>query len=535
VTGIKTHFVLIDYVDNSFYEIRARQHDGYTGQSTPVIRREQTNSRDFLARTIGLLLDSDFGVVGEITSSADENKVEVTLKGAGLDVPLLHWVRPGDVFALVEIVQSGMGLKANPVPSALLQAQDTPNKSGVVKCRFFHRHIFSFNNPTPGSKGFRCIKLATTKAPLRLRLVEWSQRGLTPLNGYKVVVHRQGFGLDRGEETATNSDGFTKLFGGKENYDNVAFVQIYDPAKQGKEVLARVPVPILDDRPVIITLRPKKEAATPLELRLGFWVKRINDRLVENQGIFTELSREVPQADKLNATLQRAQVIKVDLDQDIENFQKERKDLEEAAKDPPVTLDLKEGDQLLQLLERDRKALEKFVSGLRDSVDRENDPVRREFLSKWEQAKGFERDTEYDRAIQLYEEAQQGLKDDGLGKHLEKLKKDWAPKSKEHETARAFIYKEWPDFDIDHAKDQIASARAAFDTCKKENDYLTPQKLLRVALGHDKKLKEFLASLNPTANEDQRQPHAEALAASNELAKLMKDVTSFLRESLEKK
>src|SRR5262249_36521231 len=107
VTGVKTHFVLIDYVDNTFYEIKARQHDGYTGQVSPVIRRDKTPSRDFLARTIGYLIDRDFGIVGEVTNPGDENTVEVTLKGAGPDVPMSRWLKPGDVFSLVEIVQSG--------------------------------------------------------------------------------------------------------------------------------------------------------------------------------------------------------------------------------------------------------------------------------------------------------------------------------------------------------------------------------------------------------------------------------------------
>src|SRR5262249_7499672 len=143
VNEIKTHFVLIDYVDNTYYEIRARQHDGYTGQASPVIRRERTSSRDFLARTIGLLLDHDFGIVGEVANLTDQPTAEVRLKGAGQDVRLSQWVSLGDVFSLVKIVQSGGRLKADEVPSALLQADDAPNKEGVLKCRFFHRHVFT--------------------------------------------------------------------------------------------------------------------------------------------------------------------------------------------------------------------------------------------------------------------------------------------------------------------------------------------------------------------------------------------------------
>src|SRR5262249_8159965 len=98
-----------------------------------------------------------------------------------------------------------------------------------------------------------------------------------------------------------------------------------------------------------------------------------------------------------------------------------------------------------------------------------------------------------------------------------------------------FIYGQWPEFDADRMKEQIAKARAAFETCQKAGDNLTPQKLLRVALGHDAKLKEILESLQPEVNLDQRQPFDTALAAANDLSQLMKDVTKFLRESLGEK
>ena len=41
VTDRKTHFVLVDFVDGR-YEIQARQHDGLTGMSSPLVRKDQT-------------------------------------------------------------------------------------------------------------------------------------------------------------------------------------------------------------------------------------------------------------------------------------------------------------------------------------------------------------------------------------------------------------------------------------------------------------------------------------------------------------
>src|SRR5262249_10178416 len=148
---------------------------------------------------------------------------------------------------------------------------------------------------------------------------------------------------------------------------------------------------------------------------------------------------------------------------------------------------------------------------------KENDPARREFKAKWEQAKGLEREKDYDRAIKLYEEAQRGLQDPGLGAYLDKLKAAWKPKSEAHEQARAFIYGQWPEFDADRMKAQIAKARAAFETCQKAGDNLAPQKLLSVALSHNARLKEILDSLNPSVNSDQTQPYQDALNATTDL------------------
>src|SRR5438445_2465951 len=139
--------------------------------------------------------------------------------------------------------------------------------------------------------------------------------------------------------------------------------------------------------------------------------------------------------------MERAKVIKVALDKDIENFEKERKDLEEALKEAPgTTLDFSDGDQRLAMLAGDRTELEKYRDGLRDSAERENDPDRLAARQKWEQAKGCERDTDYDKAIKLFEQAQQVLNDPGLATHIKKLKEVWKPKSEEHKKARDFIY-----------------------------------------------------------------------------------------------
>jgi hypothetical protein len=538
VSEVKTHFVLIDYVDNSYYEIRARQYDGLTAEASPVIRRERTNERPFLARTIGFLIDHDFGPVGSVANLNDEANVQVALKGAGLNVPLSRWVKPGDVFQLVRIVHSGGREMAEPEPFALLQAKDAPNKNGAVSCRFFHRYKLSARG---GAAGYRCIKIATMTGPLRVRLLQQGARTPRGLNAYTVYVQRQGFEKEPDAPSlATNTEGLTGLFGaGREKpFENLAFVVIFDPKKSNKPV-AQIPVPILDDRTVSLALNADQEAATPLELRLGFWVRRINDRITEDEGIFAELSKLAKESDqpaKRAAVLQKARLAKVGLDEDVYNIQKERKELEDQAKETPnVRLNFAEGDERLKFLERDRTELAKFIDGQEQVVSKDNDPEVREFLSKLEQAKAQEQQFEYGEAIKLYEEAQQGLKKEDLAKQIQKLKDDWQVKSDEHQKARQFIYQDWPEFDQARMKEKIKKAKEAFETFKKVGDRLSPRKLLRVAINHDKKLKDILAGLHPDVDEEDKEPAKDALDATTELAALIKEVTRFIEESGEKK
>src|SRR5205823_5686660 len=83
VSETKTHFVLIDFV-NGQYEVQARQHDGLTGLVSPVIRRDRTTDRQFVARAATLLIDQDLGVVGTLEEQPKGDNVRIVLKGSGL-------------------------------------------------------------------------------------------------------------------------------------------------------------------------------------------------------------------------------------------------------------------------------------------------------------------------------------------------------------------------------------------------------------------------------------------------------------------
>src|SRR5262249_54315895 len=131
VNDIKTHFILIDFAAGH-YELMARQPDGYTGQASPMIRRERTPDRYFVARTAALLINRDLGLVGTVVDKGEGgHPVRLALKGAGLKVPLDRWVKKGDVFAISRVRQGSGGLKGDRVQWALLQMQEGPDAAGV--------------------------------------------------------------------------------------------------------------------------------------------------------------------------------------------------------------------------------------------------------------------------------------------------------------------------------------------------------------------------------------------------------------------
>src|SRR5262245_60908984 len=118
VSDVKTHFVLIDFV-NGQYEVQARQYDGLTGQASPVVNCDRTTDRQFVSRTAALLIGRDLGAVGTVTDKGEGQKVKVTLKGSELGVPLDRLVKKDDVLTLVRMEQAGSGLRAVRVPFAL--------------------------------------------------------------------------------------------------------------------------------------------------------------------------------------------------------------------------------------------------------------------------------------------------------------------------------------------------------------------------------------------------------------------------------
>src|SRR5207244_8091505 len=124
-----------------------------------------------------------------------------------------------DIFAVAQIVdQAGAGQAAFRVPWTLLQVSAEP-KDGKVACLLHHR----FDNPLPeaaGVLGYRCLKLGTIKAPVRLLVLSDHKLG-TPLNGKRVQISGVNFQDEPLDKLNTHADG---LVISAQPYSHIAFV-----------------------------------------------------------------------------------------------------------------------------------------------------------------------------------------------------------------------------------------------------------------------------------------------------------------------
>src|SRR5205823_3034440 len=111
------------------------------------------------------------------------------------------WLKKGDVFAIAQISEGGAGRRSSRERDALLQVTDDP-QDGICLCQLWHRYEDPL--PTgPGIKGYRCLKLGTTKAGLRLRVVAKGNLN-TPLSARTVQIGADGFDTAALERRATN-------------------------------------------------------------------------------------------------------------------------------------------------------------------------------------------------------------------------------------------------------------------------------------------------------------------------------------------
>jgi tetratricopeptide (TPR) repeat protein len=522
----KTHFVLIDY-SGVHYEIQTRQYDGTIGRASPVVRRDRTRDRDFVAKAAALLIKKDFGVLGTVRTEPEGAKKTVTieLRGGALG-DMRRWVKKGDVFALAP----PDGSKPLALKWSLLQVEQAPAedaRNGLCVCRFFNRY-----QVRGGIAGYRCIKLGAVEAPLRIRWMQQMPGGrLKPLDRRLTVdIRRYGFDGEESSKLQNSSDlnGVLEAVDEKGKivlFNNVAFVRVIDGL--GNATPPQVPVALVDDQPVLIEVNPSKDFNSVFSIQKSDWQTRVAASVQTQVELFRSLERlaanPANRAESIAVAasgMKRAKKDRADLLKEKEELLREHKDLK-----TPIE------DRRIQQLEEYEKALAEFIAKQQQIEKTENDPQRKKWLSEIERAKLLEKELEYDKALEIYERIrQEGYQDADLDKHVEKVRKDWAPpRNKEHEEARGFIYRVWPTLDISRLEEKLPAARDAFKKCKDADDFISIGKLLKGTEGHADRLRKKLEELRPDLIIDDEKEAQQLKKVSEQIAKLGEDIQDYLK------
>jgi hypothetical protein len=516
LTGVKTQFVLIGFKDGEF-EIQARQHDGYTGLAGYYRKPDRITDRLLVARTAVLLIERDFGA-GGVVEPIDAQTARIHFRAAALDGSLDRWVKKGDVFALVQMDGPPGSERAVWHRWIFLQTREEP-KDGKCLCSLLQ------GEPKQLASGpaYRCMKLGTTRGPLRIRVVRAGAPKLTPEPDLEIHVRKNGFKQDeKPEQGVTDVQGFFSTEPRKVLYDNVAFVS----CMVNSAVRTQFPVPIFDERVTVCPVNINQDAKTQLAVDRRLWEQAMLEADLRQVKLFLELRKS--DAGKRQAALDLAQEGLERLKTDLEQFEKKRAELIKRKMDESA------GETRLKDLREKRDKLETFVANQADIIKAENDPSRKEILELVNQAQLLEGEAEFGKALEVYDKvlakvAAAGLKDpklDEYEKHIKQLKANWAVKD---DAARKFIYDDWPVLDTDELKTGVGRARAMLEVCRKAGDKLSPQKLAKVALAHQGKLNQRRAELNPDLNPDDVKAAKEFEGVLDDLAKLLGEVNDVLK------
>jgi hypothetical protein len=522
VIGVKTHFVRLRFA-NGRYRIEARQHDGLTGMASPLVRSRQTSDRLLVARTAAVLVRRDFGLVGTVTG-VNGDMVTLKVKGgllkesSGKLVSLGRWVGPGEVFAVAQITRGGGGLRSVELQWALLQVSRAP-EDGKCECQYFRRFADDRLVRRGGVLAYRCLKLTTVRAPLRLRLLDFETR--KGYDGLQVKVSSRGF---EGDTKNTTTDSTGKIIPLSETYAHVAFVSVF----VGDEAQLRFPVAMLSDRTVdcYVSIDPAVEARAQKGLRRDNWVRRVYDSLAVAADRVPELNQLMKKSKLAQAAAQAEEGLR-SLDADLKSLAAERQRLKKEG-----GVDLSEGDQRLNELRKRRQELDRFLKRLLKVRKEARDSDRALVLKMIARARLLESQADFAQAIKIYEKIlDEHRKETNVRKRLKRLADAWVIQSKDHRAARLYIYEKWPKIKgpVALAKN-LKTVRAKWKECQKAHDLLTPLKLLRVNLRHAHALKKRMADLRPKESEDDRKEVKVIGQVAGELKQLHEEITKYLKK-----
>jgi hypothetical protein len=482
------HFVRVEWADGQ-YRLQGLSYDGLTGLPGPVVRTNATRYRADVGRTAALLVERDLALSGLVRTNPDRGgTVQVELRGGGLGAAMDRWVRKGDVFALVQVPSPTAAGRW--VQWSYLEVLAPPGPDGNCSCKLISRYALE------SVAGWRCVRLGTITGPLRLRLV----RDQPTDPGLAVTLEFRS-GAFEGDPLATvPADETRDVETGAHKFSRLAYVTV----RGGEGVRARVPVPILDDRLVVLPVPATSGADNRLRYTVNACLRDIAESYLDQAALFksiNELSKRPKERaraiERARAALARASADYRRLSTELDNLQG-KKGLSDSERGR---------------VERARKGLDQLKVGERElrehladlvKIDKEeNDPARREYLEQVKQAQLLVKQAEIEKAVALYEKLKASPHATAeLKKYAATLKASWEPKSAEHRQARAFVYHVWPALDTPGLDARLPEATKHLEVLRKVGDRYGLLKFRDGTLAQVVRLTTELRGLKPHINRD---------------------------------
>ncbi|MBA4065365.1 MAG: hypothetical protein C0501_16965 [Isosphaera sp.] len=549
LTGAKTHFLTLDYRDGR-YHLAARQHDGFSGLASPVVRSQTVRAPELVGRTAGLMLDRDFGLAGTaepVPGSKDE--VRVTVRGGQLG-PLDKVVKAGDVFAVSQVFKTNRpapppvrtatgkivapppgsvpppGLTAAPRPFTLLRVTGV-GRDGVLRCTALSR--FETALPTADKKvvGYRCLRLGTVESPVAVRLVTTDPAYQKSVGLVSVRASEAGFGPADAKDVFDFKDG---VFRSPRPLANVACVTV----SHGPTRSALFPLPVLGPDPVALPFEidPKAEVEAEYTRRVLAASARVADARVAQTICFEATARLVERQKNADA-LARAKGGFEAADATDKNLSDDLARLRELPSPSPNATRLVEHvEGQLAALRKVNEQLAAHVKTLTEVVRRENDPtvaaVELQAHNLTTRITFLLGRGDVDEALVAYEQLIQVLPTDADVKaRRDRLKADWAPKGPAHAAAREYLLRTWPGLPPAELEDSLKRVEAEVEVCLKAGDRYGLRKLLTVFSGALAKLSEYVAALDPAAD-------AKAIASANKAGQALAALETRIAEFVAK-
>ena len=478
-TDRRTCFLRLRYEAGEFV-VECRCVDGYTGLVSPRVVTARTGDRERLALLAAGLIANTFAVVADV-GKVDADHAELHLLGGfGADV------RPGDVFAVSRIVKQEGRRLGQRVEWLVLEAEKAP-QAGVVTCRIHRRFREQRLDAEPGT-AFRALRLPAGLYPLELRLV--APKTLEPVSGIQATIRSAGSKVEKESDAQGLLRSGTPL-------DRLAIVTL----RSGGKDFARVPVPLVGDRPVCeVRVGAESEDETAREFRLERWAARIVRDLALVEQRFGELPFEVSRS--LEDAKTHAQQTIALIDAEVKDLRTEQRELERIL---PGRTKRGEAD-LARLAQQQARFVETIRSFDLAIAEREaGDQRRKEAIALAQRAKLFVSQARFDEALALYDQAL--AKSPELKKvrdRADALRAGWALHGKEHEQARKFIVEIWPQLAVQEIPTHLRVAQQALETCRKVGDKLTPRRFLSDSGGHLKKIADVTEPLRRSGTPEAR-------------------------------